>query len=122
MNDEISQVRIALSDLSQGVRDSRHDDVRWGDAWAATIGRINVGQVTKACLAVMHGGSASKSEIDEAKLCLHLARGGHAFAKRIREIWDDNCYKNPKGENIENLWVKLYGYHRGQFPQLEIRL
>lgn len=119
--DEISRVRIALNMLSEGVRDSRRDDVKWGDAWVSAISEINVLDVVKSCLAVIHGGSASKAEIEEAKLCLHLSRGGHEFAKRIREVWDDNCYRHPEGEKIENLWVKLYSYHRGQFPQLEIR-
>ncbi len=121
IGDEISQVRIALNKLSDGVRDARRDDVKWGDAWVSTISQINVAKVVKSCLSVLNSGSASKAEIDEAKLCLHLARGGFKFAQCIREVWSDNCYKHPEREKIENLWVKLYSYYRGQFPQLEIR-
>lgn len=119
--DEISRVRIALNTISDRVMPARRDDVKWGDAWVSAISAIDVPRVVKSCLAVINGGSASKAEIEEAKLALHLARGGANFAQRIREVWDDNCYKHPEREKIESLWVKLYSYHRGQFPQLEMR-
>lgn len=121
MIDDISKVRTALDTISKGVADARRDDVKWGDQWVATIAKVNVPEVVKACLSVIHGGSSSRAEIEEAKLCLHLARDGASFAKRIREVWSDNCYRHPEGETIPNLWQKLYSYHRGQFPQLEIR-
>lgn len=119
--DDSGKVRETLQKISDGVMHARRDDVKWGDAWVSVMSGIDAFSVDRACIAVLKGGEASKSEIDEAKLCLHLVRGGRAFAKRIREVWADSCYSHPEREKIPDLWVKLYGYHRGQFPALEAR-
>lgn len=121
MHDDLAKVRSTLETISAGVMADSGDDIRWGDAWEKTIRRIDVQRVVKACMGVLHGGSASKAELEEARLCLHLARGGFKFAKCIRETKADSCYRNPGGEKIPDLWKKLYSYYRGQFPQLEMQ-
>lgn len=120
MMSDITRVRGAMETISAGVEADSRDDIRWGDAWVRTMPRINVAQVVKSCVAVIRDGGSSRGEVEEAKLCMHIARGGWNFAKRIREVQADGCFANPSGERDPNLWRKLYSYHRSQFPQLEM--
>lgn len=120
MVDDMTRVRGTLEAISAGVMASRFDDIRWGESWINTISKLDVNRVVKSCLAVIKGGSASKAEIEEAKLCLHLTRGGFRFAQCLCEVKEDNCYRRPEREKIPDLWKKLFSYYRGQFPQLEM--